>query len=81
MASNIQSANKEFDYSDCLRLVSIGKTGNRKSGTANSLINKAKHFRSTVGSAYVTRNCQAVTFNLNGKKTLLVDTPGCFLKF
>ena len=76
------SASKEVDYSDCLRVVLIGKTGNGKSATANSLIG-AKAFLSKASQNSVTAGCQAVTFNYNSRKTLLVDTIGniFFLSF
>ncbi len=76
--SNVRPANKESDYSDHLRLVLIGKTGNGKSTSANSLIGQKNYFKSGSNQAYVTQQCQAVTFDFNQKKILLVDTPGYF---
>jgi GTPase Era involved in 16S rRNA processing len=77
--TNIQIANKESNYSDYIRLVLIGKTGNGKSATANNLIAQKNYFRSGSNQAYVTQHCQAVTFSFNEKKILLVDTPGKFI--
>jgi predicted GTPase len=75
MATNIKKATKEGNYSEHLRLVILGKTGNGKSATANSLVG-SKVFKSSANSAFVTENCEAIEFEAFGKKVLLVDTPG-----
>ena len=68
-------ARKDGDYSNHLRLVILGKTGNGKSSTGNSLAGR-KLLKSGASGAYVTEVCQAIEFELSGKKILLVDTPG-----
>ena len=77
-ATNVKLAEINGDYKDHQRIVILGKTGNGKSATANSLVGQ-KVFTSGSNSDFVTENCQAVTFNLMGRKILLVDTPGAFL--
>lgn len=75
MANNVRLAEEGKDYSNHLRLVVLGKTGNGKSATINSLIGY-KFLESGPSGAYVTENCIAVEFELFEKQILLVDTPG-----
>ena len=75
MSFEPRKVEKTGDYSNHLRLVVIGKTGNGKSSTANSLINR-KLLKYGPSGSYVTEKCEAVEFELENKKILLVDTPG-----
>ncbi len=77
---NVKKAEKKGDYSDHMRIVLLGKTGNGKSATANTLIGE-KVFNTGSNSDSITESCEAVSFELMGRKILLVDTPGKFLIF
>jgi small GTP-binding protein len=73
--TNFEKASLTGDYSDHLRIVFLGKTGNGKSSTINQLIGE-KVFTASADSSSVTETCEAVSFELSGQKVLLVDTPG-----
>ncbi|XP_063400065.1 GTPase IMAP family member 4-like [Mytilus trossulus] len=59
------------------RLVLIGKTGNGKSKTGNTVIGR-QLFNSRCQSGSVTIKCQKENTNRFGKEISLVDTPGLF---
>ncbi|CAG2256844.1 unnamed protein product [Mytilus edulis] len=59
------------------RLVLIGKTGNGKSKTGNTVIGQ-QLFNSKCQSGSVTIKCQKENTNRFGKEISLVDTPGLF---
>lgn len=61
-------------------IVFLGKTGNGKSSSINSLIGK-RHFKSKASPESVTINCEAVLANIGGTGCLVVDTPGISLDF
>ena len=78
MANNVRLAEEGKDYSNYLRLVVLGKTGNGKSSTVNSLCGQ-KIFNVSSSPDSITEYCEAVTFELFNRKILLVDTPGSHL--
>ncbi|XP_026550119.1 GTPase IMAP family member 7-like, partial [Notechis scutatus] len=67
MSGNIQGPER--------RIVLVGKTGNGKSAVANTILGSPV-FVSKMSFGSVTQTCQREEAVLNGRKVMVVDTPG-----
>ncbi|XP_041753078.2 GTPase IMAP family member 8-like [Coregonus clupeaformis] len=72
-----KGAEMECSSTECVRVVLIGKTGNGKSASANTILGRDA-FESESSTDSVTTVCKKAVGKVDGRTVAVVDTPGLF---
>ncbi|XP_073351106.1 GTPase IMAP family member 4-like [Pagrus major] len=60
-----------------IRMVLLGRTGNGKSASGNTILNR-KAFKSVLSPCSVTSECEKARGMVDGRKVAVIDTPGIY---